>query len=372
MSDQHLHIISFNIPYPANYGGVIDVFYKAKALTEAGIKVHMHCFEYGRKRAPEMEQLFYSVDYYKRNISKKYLFKRYPYIIQTRNSAQLVETLLKDDYPILMEGIHTTMLLLEKRLRNRKRLVRTHNIEHDYYTNLSRAETDPFKKYYFYTEAGKLKKFEKILAKADHLVAISQKDYQHFSKKFKNVSYIPAFHPHKKVESLTGKGNYVLYHGNLSVPENSDVVRFLLKEVFNGLDVPVVIAGLNPSGTLQHMADELANVKLIANPDDESLKDLIKQAHVNISITGQATGMKLKLLNTLYNGRFCVVNDKMLSGNGLDTLCVVANNVRGIKKQIHKLMQREFTLEMKGSREAALTKLYNNGNNVARLIELIS
>ncbi len=371
MSDKHLHIISFNVPYPANYGGVIDVFYKAKALAGAGVKVHLHCFEYDRKRAPELEQLFHSVDYYKRNISKKYLFKRYPYIIETRNSARLVENLLKDDYPILMEGIHTSMLLLEKRLKNRKRLVRTHNIEHDYYTNLSRAETDPFKKYYFYTEAGKLKKFEKVLASADHLVAISQKDFQHFSKRFKNVSYIPAFHPHKKVESLTGQGSYVLYHGNLSVPENSDVVRFLLTEVFNDLNIPVIIAGLNPSRTLQNMAGELSNVKLVANPNDENLKNLIKQAHVNISITGQATGMKLKLLNALYNGRFCVVNDKMLSGNGLDVLCEVANDVRSIKKQIVRLMQREFTLEMKDSREATLTKLYNNGNNVARLIELI-
>ena len=371
MSDRHLHIISFNIPYPANYGGVIDVFYKAKALSEAGIKVHLHCFEYGRKRANELEKMFYSVNYYKRNISKKYLFKRYPYIIETRNSDQLVENLLKDDYPILMEGIHTSMLLLEKGLKNRKRLVRTHNIEHDYYTSLSRAETDPFKKYYFYTEAGKLKKFEKILAKADQLIVISQKDYQHFAKKFNNVSYIPAFHQNKKVESLTGKGNYVLYHGNLSVSENSDVVRFLLTEVFDNIAYQVVIAGLNPSRALCRMAEANPMVKLIANPDDKTLKDLIKQAQVNISITGQATGMKLKLLNTLYNGRFCIVNAKMLNGNGLDSLCEVANDGPGIKKQIRRLMQCEYTLEMKKKREAVLTKLYNNQSNADHLIKLI-
>ena len=26
--DKHLHVISFDIPWPVNYGGVIDVFYK--------------------------------------------------------------------------------------------------------------------------------------------------------------------------------------------------------------------------------------------------------------------------------------------------------------------------------------------------------
>ena len=31
---KEIHIITFDIPYPANYGGVIDVFYKIKALKE--------------------------------------------------------------------------------------------------------------------------------------------------------------------------------------------------------------------------------------------------------------------------------------------------------------------------------------------------
>jgi len=372
MSEQHIHIIAFDIPFPANYGGVIDVFYKAKDLAEHGVKVHLHCFEYGRSRAPELETLFYSVNYYKRDISKKHLFKRYPYIIETRQSSELVDKLLEDDYPILMEGLHTSILLLEKKLKSRIRLVRIHNVEHEYYLSLSRAETDLFKKYYFFTEAGKLKKFERVLSKADHLLTISQKDYKYFSRKFKNVSYLPAFHPHKKVESIAGRGDYVLYHGNLSVPENEDAVHFLLTEVFNDLDIPVIIAGLNPSRPLQYLIEKLPTARLIANPDDNELIDLIKKAQVNISISGQATGMKLKLLNSLYNGRFCLVNDKVLSGSNLDSYCVVANDALSIKKQIRLLMKREFTLEMKAEREVALLKMYNNGDNVARLLELIN
>ena len=31
-----VNIVSFNIPYPPNYGGVIDVFFKIKALSKAG------------------------------------------------------------------------------------------------------------------------------------------------------------------------------------------------------------------------------------------------------------------------------------------------------------------------------------------------
>jgi len=60
MSDQHLHIVSFDIPYPANYGGVIDVFYKAQALTAKGVKVHLHCFEYNREHSKELKKLFFA------------------------------------------------------------------------------------------------------------------------------------------------------------------------------------------------------------------------------------------------------------------------------------------------------------------------
>ena len=28
----HLHIVSFNVPWPADYGGVIDVYYRIKAV----------------------------------------------------------------------------------------------------------------------------------------------------------------------------------------------------------------------------------------------------------------------------------------------------------------------------------------------------
>jgi len=42
-----LHIVSFDVPYPANYGGVIDVFYKLKALHSLGIEIYFHVFEYG-------------------------------------------------------------------------------------------------------------------------------------------------------------------------------------------------------------------------------------------------------------------------------------------------------------------------------------
>lgn len=371
MSDIHLHIISFDIPYPANYGGIIDVFYKAKALAENGVKVHMHCFQYGREHYSIMKDTFHNVEYYKRDISKKHLFKSIPYIVSTRMSQQLIKNLTKDNHPILMEGLHTSALLDVPKLKTRKRMVRAHNIEHEYYYNLGKAEKDIFKKYYFYNEAAKLKRYQKILEKADRILAISENDRAYFSKEFSRVEHIPAFHPFKDVKCKKGKGNYVLYHGNLSVAENENAVNFLLDKVFNELDIPLKIAGLNPPKQLKTRLSEEENIELVVNPDNETLQKLIENAHVNISITAQKTGLKLKLLNNLYNGRFSLVNNKMLSGSNLDELCVVANNHVTMKRKIKILFRKEFTAENIKERKTNLSKIYCNGNNVKRLIDLI-
>lgn len=371
MSDLHLHIISFDVPFPANYGGVIDVFFKAKELADKGVKVHLHCFQYGRRPSAVLSELFYEVNYYKRDISKKHLIKSMPYIVSTRSSDAMVENLLKDNYPILMEGLHTTAILEDPRFADRKKIVRTHNIEHEYYQNLAKVENDIFKKYYFYNEAAKLKKYEKILSQADILLAISKNDEQYFSTIHPNVKFIPAFHPFKYVNCKPGKGKYVLYHGNLSVAENSNAAKFLLNNVFDDLDIPLKVAGLNPPRHLRNQFSNRENIELIADPDDATLNDLIENAHINISITAQKTGLKLKLLNTLYNGRFCLVNDKMLSGSELDDLCIIANNKGIMKRKIKSLFKKDFVEKSVRERVTKLGTIYNNGHNVEHLIELV-
>ena len=139
MTENHLHIIAFDVPYPANYGGVIDVFYRVKALIEAGIKVYLHCFEYGRGEQ-EILKRCHEVKYYQRDTSFVKQLSFTPYIVNSRQSEALVQDLLKDDYPILCEGLHTTAVLNDKRLKSRKIYVRAHNIEHDYYQALADSE----------------------------------------------------------------------------------------------------------------------------------------------------------------------------------------------------------------------------------------
>jgi hypothetical protein len=73
MPKPSLHIISFDVPFPPDYGGVMDVYYKMKALSEEGVRIILHCYEYGRKASSELTFLADEVYYYPRKTTKSLL-----------------------------------------------------------------------------------------------------------------------------------------------------------------------------------------------------------------------------------------------------------------------------------------------------------
>jgi len=371
MPDIHLNIVSFSIPFPANYGGVIDVFYKLKALHLAGIKIHLHCFQYDRPEAEELNTCCETVNYYKRKIRLSAQFSIKPYIVESRQAKELLKNLLSNNYPILFEGLHSCYYLNHKALQGRTLIYRESNIEHDYYFNLFKSEKNYRRKVYFALESLKLVLFQKQLKYASKMLVVSQTDCDYLAKVFpdQQVIYLPSFHGNSMVKSETGKGEYVLYHGNLSVGENARAAEFLVKEVFNDLQVPLKIAGLNPSEALKNHVHQYTNIELIPNPSQEEMELLIRHAQINILITFQATGLKLKLLNTLYNGRCVLANQEMLTGTGLENLCEIASGTEEMKQKITSLFYTEFDHNQLLARNELLLKHFSDEANARKLIE---
>ena len=371
-SDNHLHIISFNIPYPVDYGGVIDVYYKIKALSELGVKVHLHAYQYGREPSKKLEEICYEVHYYKRKIYKDPYFSKLPYIIATRNSSDLLFNLIKDEYPILFEGMHCCYYLAHPALKDRYKIVRMHNIEHIYYKNLAKIEKNPFKKYFFAVEAERLKVFEKNLVSADAIAAISPDDAKVLSLKYDNVFYLPVFHANNKILPDTGIGKFALYHANLGVGENNEAALYLVNKVFDNIDYPLKIAGNNPSKELKKSTEGKANIELMSKVTTNDIDKLIHKAHLNILPTFQNTGMKLKLINVLFKGRHCIVNDKMIHNTGLESLCIRANTAEKMKQAVLKYKTIPFTEAETDQRGKILYSQFNNAVNAEILIEHLS
>lgn len=351
---------------------MVDVFYKIRALSSLGVKIHLHCFAYGRKPSKDLEELCYSVNYYKRKTTKLKFFSRLPYIVASRESEAMTLNLLKDDYPILMEGLHSTLFISDKRLAGRKIIVRSHNIEHNYYWQLAAIEKNPFRKWYFTTEARKLEVYEPLIKKAALVAAISPAENIYIKQRYGNSFYLPAFHPNENINALTGKGTYALYHGNLSVGENNRAALFLIEEVFNDIDFPLIIAGKNPSTELIRAVNENKNIQLKSGPGEAEMQQIIREAHINILPTFQSTGIKLKLVNALFSGRYCIANKMMVENTGLESLCNVADTAGDMKKAIMQLNEQPFTSEMIGTRENILYKLFNNSTNARLLMDKFS
>lgn len=369
----HLHVVSFNVPFPADYGGVIDVFHRVRCLAQQGVKVHLHCYTYGRSESPELQRICEEVCYYDREMLPHHLLAKRPFIVASRCNKDLLARLRQDDYPILLEGLHNCWLL--EQLRNDSRrtiLVRAHNVEHDYYANLSKVENRWWKRVYLRQDARKMRRYEPVLLKADTVLAITEADAAHFREiGCNNVILHPAMHPFDDVIAPEGVGDYAFYHGNLSVPENAHAAEWLITKVFAETPYTLKVAGYKPSTQLKQLAKQYDNVQLIDSPDENQMQQLMQSAQVNILVTDQPTGLKLKLLHSLYCGRHCLVNDNMLAGTPLHLICHIANTPQEMQQQLSELMQRPFTQDDRQSRSQLLSTCYSNVSNIRHLIDVI-
>jgi len=366
-----LQLVAFNIPYPPDYGGVIDVFYKIKALAESGVSVYLHCFEYDRAQAIELEKYCTKVFYYPRKHGIRYQFITKPYIVITRNNNQLLNNLSSNKAPILFDGLHTCLFLDNPALKNHLKLVRTHNVEHEYYLNLYKAERNIFKKVFFRMEACKLKRYENVLKNASALLCISPNDNLYFDRKFGNSHFIPAFHPFNEIKSKEGRGKYILFHGNLSVSENIQAVEYLIQNVFPKISLPVIIAGKNPSERLVQKIQKLTNIQLVSNPKNEQMESLIQNSHICLIPTFQDTGLKLKLLASLFSGRFCIANQPMIHKTGLEHLCRQADTPKEMIDSVNDLFEQEFTSEEIEKRKLILEDAFSNHRNSLKIKKMI-
>jgi hypothetical protein len=101
------------------------------------------------------------------------------------------------------------------------------------------------------------------------------------------------------------------------------------------------------------------------------MAELIKNAQISVLFTLQTTGLKLKLINSLFESRFCIANEKMLFGTKLDKICIVANSAQDIINEIESFFDKKFTLEEIEKRKKILLQEYSNEKNVKEILNLL-
>jgi hypothetical protein len=370
-----LHIISFNVPFPADYGGVIDVFEKIKALHELGIRIHLHCFVYNRPAAPELNEFCSSVHYYKRKTGLAGWHPFLPYIVSSRSSKKLMERLTQDNFPILVEYLHCTGFLLKGDWRQRNILIRMHNIESLYYRTLAYLVKSPIRHFYFKSEAARLARYEKtISATFRHFLAVHPKDRDLFAGQHPNsiVEYLPVFLPFTSVTGAMGSGNYNLYHGDLSIADNEQTVRWIIQHVWDPGNAALVIAGKKPSRNLIRWIRSYPGIRLEADPGQDRMTQLIREAHIHLIASFNLTGIKIKMLHSLFQGRHCIVLEDLVKGTALESLCHMAKDASDFRRLLSELRKVPFgSSDLKLRNEVLLTE-FDNQKNALQLLQYFS
>lgn len=350
---------------------MFDLFYKLPALQKQGVKIHLHCFDYGRGEQTELRKYCESVHYYQRQGYD--LFSSLPHIVYSRKNEELLHNLLKDDYPILMEGIHCTYLLNDDRFKHRRCFVRLHNVEFEYYRDLHRSATSFLRKIYYKRESKLLKRYEKSIANKAMFLSVTSKDAETYRNEFgcRSIKHLPLFLAEWKVNAQTGMGSYCLYQGDLSVDANIIIVEWLVKKIFADVDISLKIAGKKPPKSLKNLIRQYKNIVIISDPSDLTMQELIEKAHINIIPSFSNTGIKLKLLNALFNGRHCVVNTATVEGTGFEHLCHIADTTDHLKDLVAQLYYQPFREDELNNRKEILEHHFNNEANAKKLVQLI-
>ncbi len=358
MEKKHLNIVAYDVPYPPDYGGMVDIYYKVKALSELGVRINLHCFMYRNKEYSEkLNELCDHVYYYKRDTFLAGL-SQIPKIVNSRRSENLLFNLLQNDHPILFEGIHSCYYLDAPELEGRKKMVRIQDIEPNFYYNLSRNSHSFAEKFFYNLESKKIKKFEKIFEHADTLITLNVKHKEYYEKLFpeKEIINIEPFSAFSEVDIREGQGTYALFHSNLTEHDNREAAIFLINEVIKDTKIPFIVAGKNPDSELKHLCKG-KKVKILANPSDEKLDELIRNAQVNILVSFMPCGSKIKIYPALYHGRHCLVNSNMVQGFSYTQVCHVSDTEAGLRNQLLTLMQQPFTQEEINQRKSILGQI---------------
>ncbi len=366
--DKHLHIVTHEVPWPADHGGIFDLFYKIKSLHQVGIKIHLHCFSKFNTPQPILNKYCETVDYYQRKKSHSIFKFGTPFIVQSRNDVSLLRNLNKDNHPVLLEGIHCTFFY-KKLYPHRKVFIRLHNAECTYYKHLAKHEKNLLKKIYFHIESMLLYRYEKKIAQKGTFWAVSKDDIDFYINNFgtKQIKYLPVFIPWSTIKSNMVHGNYCLYHGNLSVNENDKAAIWLLKEVFSKINIPFVIAGKNPSITLKKLAHSFTHTCIVENPSEHEMEDLIKKAQINILPSFNKTGVKLKIIHALTIGKHCLVNSPAIKGNDLNQYCHIANDSTQFIKETERLFSISLSEEEIDERKNIVENLFSNIENAKQI-----
>ncbi|NMH26664.1 glycosyltransferase family protein [Flavobacterium silvaticum] len=364
-----LHIVSFDNPFPPVYGGVIDVYYKVRALHKIGYRIQLHCFvaDIPDSVPAELSEVTDQVFFYRKRRNLFDFLSAKPYSVMLRRHPDLKSNLEKTCAPILFEGLKPTAV--NQLASVQKKILRLQNIEQDYFFGIAKSETNVFKKLAYWFEGLKYEKYEPVISEFDAVVTLSRYENQHVQNLIGKSHYIPLFHGNEKVLELSGSGEFAIYAADFNTPDNRRAAAFII-DVFTETDFPLIITGSGGEEDIKQRIGKSKKITFVKTQSYPELQQLLASAHINVMFSFQKSGSKLKVVNGLFNSRHCLINENMIDDPELVRLCHVANNKAQYLEKVKELWEQPF--EDYEERKAVLEKVLSDVENAKKLAAIIN
>ena len=360
----HLHIVFIKSSNASISGNQPDVLQMIRALHEIGQKIHFHCFYPERIHLELIQETCEEISFYCTLNEEKGL----SYVQEQKEKQRLLAQLSLDDQPIICHGFDAmdTVSRLPG-VESRKLIFRLFRHEPTYLLNLARVTPWGRLKISYLLQWLRVKnRFHQVLRLGSIASSIELP--------FKNLSIrnIPLFKGQAEPFFKEGQGSFCLFHGDLSKRENEYAAQWLLEHVFNVIEIPFVIAGKDPSDSLEQAAHVRMHTCLVSNPSPQEMAELIKKAQVVLMpVLIESTG-HANMLESLLLGRHILVNNKAMQENPFAQWLEPAETPESFQEKTEQLFHKPFTAEEKESRIAGIESMGTDQSSAKALINLLN
>ena len=371
--NRQLHIICNEIPKPFDTFQGNDLYWMIKSLQQEGIQPHLHVFQKDKFKSPVSVNSEQPTTYYEIKTGHCGFSFMAPFGISSYYDKQLISTLNQDKHPIIFHGIEATFNLSHVKIKDRKvfvRIMQSENLNPQRGTKLSFINGNG--RWYDFFAIRKSTYETRVIDRFPILVAHQDmKDKFDPQDKKLNINLIPNFIGIPTYLGEPGDGSFCLFHGNLDNSNTTKAAHWLLDNVFNKIDIPLVIAGSNPSKELEVASHRQLNTCLVANPTQNEKMELIKKAQVNI-LPGLINDLqKHEMMQSIIFGRHILSMEPSDSSSHFKKVIHFENDLDTITSKTKSLFESTFPEEEKNKRESFLQRNWLDASSTKKLIKML-
>lgn len=375
-------ILTKKIPFPVRDGESIAIMSLARNFAKHNQKVTMLCmqtpkhnFEINNIPPAELKAIKFESVFVDTSVKVSgvllNIFTSVPYHIQRFISSafmqKLVKILANEQFDIVqLEGLYLAPYISVIRKKSQACIVlRSHNIEGNIWSKYSVNEKNVFKKYFLKWQAKKLWNYERKNVKLyDAIVPISLSDNAYYSGIDKQVRlcYIPAgIDVQEKTTVKGGLNKNIYFLGALDWAPNTEGLKWFIQKVFPLIlkkepDLLFHIAGRNDTGYVKGLLHD----NIIFYGEVEDAEDFVKDKTVCIVPLLSGSGMKVKILEAMANGKYVVTTPTGIEGFPPAVLnnCAVSENEEAFANAVLDALQNLNGIAQKGNNAADYIKYH--------------